>query len=228
MAYRLLPAEMPMLATVLAAGPVGLLFVAGGYIYDPPTLALFTVCLALMAAERWRLYAVVFVLMCFCRETAIILPAVYLLWRGWRHWPGLLFQLAAFAAVRAVVTVAYAGNPGELFETHWLEHVQFLCKFPLPNILALTIYGAAVAVALRKWASQPPFMKAAGLVVPAIFAAYWLVGFPGEIRVCLEAYPVLMLLAWHGVAGPLKRVMTKRRGAAPGGRLALDGGAEGS
>lgn len=206
LARLVLQAELPMLATVLAAGPVGLLFVAGGYLYDAPTLALFTVCLALIAAGRWRLYAVVFMLMCFCRETAILLPLVCLCWRGRRAWPAVLYQLEVFVLVRLMLTATvFAGNPGVAFETHWAEHLQWLWQFPLPNILALAVYGAAVAVAVWRWRTQPPFMQAAAVVVPAIFAIYWLVGFPGEIRVCLEAYPVLCLLAWHGVYSVLKR-----------------------
>src|SRR5579859_7561798 len=60
----------PLLATVLAVGPVCILFVAGGYLYDPLTLALLTLGLALMAAERWRAYLVFFPLMALTRESA--------------------------------------------------------------------------------------------------------------------------------------------------------------
>jgi len=206
LAESVMPSARPMLATVLAAGPVGLLFVAGGYLYDPPTLALFTLCLALLASGRHELlYAVVFVLMCFCRETAILLPLVALAWRGRRDWRNAFTQLAHFVLVRLVVMSVFFASPGSTLETHWTEHLAWLWQYPLPNVLALSVYGAAVAVSLWKWQTQPAFLRAAGLVVPAIFAAYWLVGFPGEIRVCLEAYPVLCLLTWHAVHRVLRR-----------------------
>jgi len=221
LADLVLPAELPMLATVAAAGPVGLLFVAGGYVYDPLTLALFTLSLALIASGRhWRLYAVVYMLMCFCRETAILLPLVCLARAGRRGWPAAVYQAEVWALVRLMLAAAvYGGNPGANFETHWAEHLQWLWNYPLPNVLALAVYGGALAVAVWRWQTQPPFMRAAAVVVPAIFAAYWLVGYPGEIRVCLEAYPVLCLLTWHGVymrgvlptAAAIARLRERRR-----------------
>lgn len=199
LAGLVLPAARPTLAALLAAGPVCLLFLAGGYVYDPLTLLLITVCLGLMLAGRWQLYAVTFVLLCLTRETAILLPAVWLIWRGRRGWPGLLYQLVVFVAVRLVLMWRFAGNPGTMFQTWWALHVQWILTYSLPNVLALTVYGGALAAALWRWRTQPPFLQAAAVIIPAIFAAYWLVGYPGEIRVCLEAYPVLYLLTWHTV-----------------------------
>ena len=70
---QLVTPDSAMLATVLAVGPVGLLFVSGGYLYDPLTLALFTFALALLARHQWGAYYLLFPWLVICRETAILL-----------------------------------------------------------------------------------------------------------------------------------------------------------
>ncbi len=200
-----LPGMRPTLAALLAAGPLCLLFLAGGYVYDPLTLLLLTVCLGLMLAGQWRLYAVVFLLMCLTRETAILLPAVWAIWRGRRSGPAVLYQLVAFGVVRAALMWRFADNPGAVFQSWLALHVHWVLTYSLPNVLALTVYGGALAAALWHWQSKPAFLRAAAVTIPAIFVAYWLVGYPGEIRVCLEAYPALYLLTWHTVYSVLRR-----------------------
>ena len=193
-----------MVATVLAVGPVGLLFLSGGYVYDPLTLALFTLALALLAREHWLAYCVLFPLLVLSKETAILLVPVYALW-AWdraldREWIiGLWYQVMVFVFIKAMLAIAFAGNPGSTVEFHPLEQAAFLQDYPLPNVLALSVYGAGLAAALWRWRWQPPFLRAAAMLLPLMFAAYWVTGYPGEIRVFLEAYPVLYLLVWHTV-----------------------------
>jgi hypothetical protein len=201
---QLVTPDSAMLATVLAVGPVGLLFVSGGYLYDPLTLALFTFALALLASRQWAAYAVLFPWLVICRETAIYLTLVYAVWA----WPrvshrrfalDLANQLIAFSVIKVWLAMAFAGNPGSTVEFHWAEHVAWLLAYPLPNVLALSVYGGGLAAALWRWNDQSAFLRAAAAILPAMFLAYWLVGFPGELRVFLEGYPVLFLLVWHTV-----------------------------
>lgn len=190
-------------AAICAAGPVGLLFVSGGYSYDLPTLALITLELALLARGKWTAYLVLFPWAVLCRETALLLVPVYFLWARRRAQPdrALLatWQLVCFAAIRVGLALTFRGNPGSAFETHLAEHLSFLWTDPLPNILALAVYGAAILAGLYQWRAQPPFLQAAVVIVPIMFAAYWLVGFPGEIRAVMEAYPVLFLFTFQTV-----------------------------
>jgi len=205
-------------AAVIAAGPVGLLFVSGGYIYDPVTLALFTLALALLAHRHWMAYLVLFPALVLCRETAILLVPVWLLW-GWDHAEsgryrrGLAWQVVIFVSVKNALAQIYAGSAGQALEFNLPAHLAFLLQYPLPNILALSVYGAGLAAALWRWKTQPPFLQAAAVMLPAMFLAYWLLGYPGEIRVFLEVYPVLYLLAWHTVwdRGVLPTVRFMRR-----------------
>lgn len=211
LADALLPPAAARAAPLVAAGPVCLLFVSGGYTYDLPTLALLTLALGLLARGKWGSYLALFPIIALCRETAILLVPVYWLWRRRRRSPnihtgilpnfhqGLTLQLVAFLLIRGGLAWLYRGNGGSTFEIHWAEHLAYLITYPVPNILALAIYSGALILALYRWRAQPVFLQDAAIIIPAIFFAYWLVGFPGEIRVMLEAYPVLFLLAYWSV-----------------------------
>lgn len=196
--------ESAMLATVCACGPVGLLFVSGGYVYDVVTLCLFTLALGLLAHRRWWAYLVLFPALVLCRETAVVLSVVYALWAWPRverraFWGSLAWQVVVFIGLKSALDFIYRGNSGALLETYWLGQLWWVLQYPQPNELALMVYGGALAAGLWRWRDQHPFMRSAAIIIPAIFAAYWVFGFPGEIRQCLEGYTALYLLTWHTV-----------------------------
>src|SRR5690349_23860206 len=147
---QLVTPDSAMVATVLAVGPVSLLFVSGGYLYDPLMLALFTFALALLARRHWATYYLLFPWIVLCRETAILLTLVYALW-AWprlcrRHYAaGLANQLIVFAVIKLWLAMRFAGNPGSMLQFHWAEHVAWLLAYPLPNVLGLSVYGAGLA-----------------------------------------------------------------------------------
>lgn len=203
-------------AALIAPWPLGVLFVSGGYVYDLLNLALITLALALLARGKWNAYLALFPVAMLCKETAALLIPVYALQAPGRlaprrFWLGLAWQIAAAAAIKAWLAAIYAHNRGGMFEMHWGEHLQFLWDFPQLSILGLIVFGLAVAVALLRWREQPAILQDAGLIIPAMFAAYWLLGFPGEARAVMEAYPPLFLLAFQtvwkvGALGTVSRI----------------------
>jgi hypothetical protein len=208
LADAVLPAAQAWAAPFAAAGPVCLLFIAGGYTYDLPTLALFALALGLLARERWNAYLTLFPVIALCRETAVLLIPVYWLWaRRPRQTPmprrslavGLGIQLLAFGLIRGGLAWLYRDNGGGAFQTHWAEHLDYLLNNQFANILALSLYGAALVLVLYRWRTQPPFLQDAAIIIPPMFLGYWLVGYPGEVRVVLDAYPPLFLLAFGPV-----------------------------
>jgi len=125
--------------------------------------------------------------------------------------------------VRLALTTIYAHNPGADYQLHWLDHLWYLWLAPKPNILALGLYGGALAAGLWHWREQPAFLRAAAIIIPIVFGVYWVLGYPGEIRVCLEAYPVLYLLTWNTTArvlGAHWRTMFRTSGSGEAGQLA--------
>lgn len=201
---QLVTPNSAMVATVLAVGPVGLLFVSGGYVYDVVTLCLFTLALGLMAHRRWLAYLALFPALVLCRETSAVLIVVYVLWAWPRverptFWRALGWQVMVFVALKTALAYIYRDNSGALAETYWVDQIAWVLTYPQPNELALLVYGGALAAGLWRWRDQHPFTRAAAIIIPAIFAAYWVFGFPGEIRQCLEGYTALYLLTWHTV-----------------------------
>ncbi len=227
LAAAVLGRRAALVAAVCGAGPVLLLFISGAYVYDLPTLALFTLALGLLARRQWAAYLALFPIIALCRETSILLVPVFYLWRR-QYRPirrcelaaGLGVQVFAFVAIRYALAYVYRNNGGALLEMHLIEHWYFLTYYPHANILALAVYGLALAAALTRWREQPGILRAAAVIIPIIFAAYWLVGFPGEIRVVLEAYPPLYLLAFgtvwrRGVLPARARLAVRRRPLSP-------------
>jgi hypothetical protein len=100
---------------------------------------------------------------------------------------------------KALLAMAYSRNGGAAVEFNLPAQMAFLRAYPLPNILALGLFSAALSTGLLAWRYQRPFVRAAAVVLPVMFVAYWTVGFPGEIRVFLEVYVPLYWLTWHAV-----------------------------
>lgn len=183
------------------AAPLFMLpFVAGLFVYDLPSLALFTLGLALLARGRWAAFALLFPVAVYSRETAFLLLGVLALHgRGRLPGPrlaaGLGLLAAAGLAVKIALGLAYAHNPGAPFETHWLAHYAYIKHMPGPSLTALGALAVLIMAALRRWAQLPPFLQAAAVLIPAGLGLYLLFGFPSELRAIGEAFPALYLLA---------------------------------
>ena len=173
-------------------------------IYDPATLWLFTLGLALMIRSRWRAYAVLFPLACLNKETAILLTLVFAVhFAGHkedlsrRGFVGLLaYQVVIVALVRASVVYAFRDNPGGQVEMHLFDHNQLVLLHPslmskrLPLLAGATLFGA------WGWRYKPLFLRHALLVLAPVFVVMGVtVGQVDEIRAYYELYPVVVLLA---------------------------------
>lgn len=204
LAGQVLSPRAAVLATV--AAPLGILpFVVGLFVYDLPSLALFTAGLALLASGRWRLYLALFPVGLLCRETFGALLLVYVL-HGWHALPrgrlalGAAYQLAAAVALKAMLAWRYAANGGGLAESHLIPHYSYLKAYPAGHIAALALLAGLVLLVLWRWPALPAFLRAAAVLLPVFFAAYVGLGYPGELRAVVEVYPVLVLLAAGSLA----------------------------
>lgn len=176
-------------------------FTVGLYVYDWPSLALFTVCLWRLGRADWRGFTALFPLAVLAHDTGLVLIAVFVV-RAWpitprRQLAGLVaLQLAAALAIKILLAARYAGNPGGLFQTNWIMHYLYLKHYAAGYIVALAGLAGLLLAALQVWRSIPPMLQAAAVTIPAFFAAYFLVGFPLELRAVIEVYPALYLLAF--------------------------------
>ena len=202
--------------------PVVVLFALPGFygfashLYDFPTLCLFTLGLALIAARRPWLYAVVFVAAVLNKETALLLTLVWAISESHRHKPkqlaiGIGLQVATWGLIRGGLSLAFSGNPGNLLSLHLLRNIQMLAipgnwfRFRavtdwliLPagfNVLYVLGFVAAL-LALRK-ASR--FLKDAFWMAVPVFLLIWLFANVDEMRDYYELLPVVALVLFGGL-----------------------------
>lgn len=181
-----------------------MLFFFGAYLYDFPQLFLFSVALwALVPPKqgetqpfyKWLVYLLFFGLATLNKETSFVLILAYLViyYRPLKRstWIGLaVVQGLIYAAIRFWVLGLYANNPGGFVEYHW----PFYVENPLAILLAVIPFVFVGFFIAKGWAGKPLFLRQALVMVVPLIPLYFLFGYPFEMRVFLEIYPVVFLL----------------------------------
>lgn len=183
------------------------------YLYDFPTLFLFTLGLGLMVRQKWLLFLSVFLIASFNKETTILLTMIFFI-----HFYNkkrmdkqlferlILIQLIIFASVRVILSFVFINNAGGFFEFHLIDH----------NILLLKSYSLSTAftwlvislLVFYKWSDKPSFLRRGIwiLVPPLAFGLFF--GFFDELRDYYEVYPIVILLLSHSIGHILGIKMT--------------------
>lgn len=178
------------------------------YLYDFPTLFLFTLSLALMVRARWRLFLPVFVITCLNKETAILLTLIFTIHffnkeKLDRSLFGrlLLYQLAVFLLIKGALFLIFENNPGSFVEFHFVNH-NLLRLEPYPLSTVLTWIAVATLI-FYKWYDKPDFLRHGSWIIAPLFFLTLLFGYVDELRDYYEAYPIVVLLMTHTVGNVL-------------------------
>lgn len=174
------------------------------YLYDPATLFLFTLGLALMVRGNWLAYVFVFALGCLNKETTILLTLVFATYFGTmgRMERGLfhkltIAQLLIFLSIEAALWVTFRGNPGSLVQFHLFDHnLGQLYPYSLPTFCS---WIGVMLLMTYRWAEKPSFLKHALLVSLPLFVLTALFGYLDEFRDYYEVYPIALLLSAHTI-----------------------------
>lgn len=212
-ASHLLPRDDRRLAAMLLAGaslwlvPFSYLLVGAGpdvhrypyFPWDIPALALFTLALHLLRAERWALYYPVFVVATLNRETTCFLPVMYLLARADSRPPRALalhagIQGALWVAIKLSLRAAFSRGAG-LHESHLDDNVLYLSRPEGWAHVASALGFLWAPAALLGRRVRDPFVRRALWVMPLWLAGMLSVGNVYELRVYGELTP-LALGAW--------------------------------
>lgn len=179
-------------------------FFFGAYLYDFPQLFLFSVALwALMPPKsgetqpfyKWLVYLLFFGLATLNKETSFVLILAYLVvyFRilNRERWIGLaVAQGVIYAAIRFYLLRLYTNNPGGIVEYHW----PFYMENPLALLLVVVPFVLVGFFIAKGWAGKPLFLRQALVTGIPLIPLYFLFGYPFEMRVFLEIYPVVFLL----------------------------------
>ena len=186
--------------SIVALLGLPLLFKYYSYIYDFPTLFLYTLCLLLLARRNWVMYFPVFFLSCVNKETAILLPVVFALYyivhhRDDRHiyWLFLTGQVVLAVLVRGGIAFLYRDNPGSALESHFLYHNLPLLTVP-PSVETSVTWLLLITVVLHQWWTKPWLLRVAVSMLVPLLSLCLFFGSLDELRDYYEVYaPALML-----------------------------------
>lgn len=188
------------------------------YLYDPPTLLLFTLAIISLAKRNLLLFYIVFLLATLNKETSILLSGIFFIrefkvMRRTKWVKHILIQVTAWIAIRALITAAFKNNPGSFVEFHLLDYNLGLISNP-QELLYFIIVIAVFAVLIKyRWAEKPALLRQGLLITIApLMSLALFFGFVDELRGYYEAFPFIFLLSLPTVVD-----IFELRHRAPGG-----------
>jgi hypothetical protein len=180
------------------------LFKYTSYIYDFPSLLLYTLCLYLLIKQAWGWYLAAFLLACLSKETTVLLIVVFALQfrpgeaRERRFYFGLIAaQIAIFAVTRAVIGWIFGSNPGSGLEVH-IDHNLLLLLRPY-RIEAAVSWALVAAAVFYQWRTKPFALRAAAAMLIPLVGTALLFGYVDELRDYYEVFATVLLLGTHSV-----------------------------
>jgi hypothetical protein len=193
---------------------------SGSMLYDLPALCLFTLGLALIAARRHWLYALVFAACVVNKETALLLALVWVVSEARRLKLGQVavgaaLQVGFWLGVRGLLFLYFRNNPEQAIALHLFRNAQVLAVpgnwflfRPVTGWLVLpmgfnVLYVLALIASLFALKKAPQFLRDAYWVVLPVFVLTWLFGNVDEMRVYYELLPIVALVLF----GALYRLM---------------------
>lgn len=170
-------------------------FKYASYIYDPPTLFLFTLALYGLAQSKLWVFGIGFGLSCINKETAVLLIPIAL-WTykpliSRRHYIALALGLVGvFVVVKGTLTRSFRSNPGELVEWHLWDHnlMWFMQSMGYMHVILGTIL---MGLFLYRWNEKEIILRRAFLCsAPVLVILTLFFGYIDEWRDYYEVYPV--------------------------------------
>ncbi|UCH64714.1 MAG: hypothetical protein JSW63_08790 [Ignavibacterium sp.] len=194
---------LPNLVSILALLGLPTMFQYTSFLYDFPSLLLYTLGLIFLYQQDWKKFLILYPVACLNKETTILLTFIFFIFyrhklRADNFYKLLFIQLTIFAVVKVFLFVIFKSNPGTFVEFHLLDHnLGLLAGYDLP--LAFAILGMIMLV-YYKWQEKPFFIRTTlWALVPLIFLTLFL-GYLDELRDYYEVYPTVIILISHSIA----------------------------
>jgi hypothetical protein len=182
------------------------------YIYDPMTVLLATWMLVAAVRTNLWVFAILFILACFNKETAPLAIPVVLYASSKKYHRYVTFGYGAFLVVAAVLVQAVRtglydqpGIRGSWTEQHWADHqMNLFTHFQMSLLYSFVVLGTLLWLALWRFKEKPMILRVGFFFtfIP-LFLASIPFGFIDEIRALYDAYPYVMLLGMPTLLGLL-------------------------
>ncbi|MFN0157474.1 MAG: hypothetical protein ACKVRP_05295 [Bacteroidota bacterium] len=170
------------------------------YVYDFPSLFLFTAVLVCVVRRAWWLSYIPFLLGCLNKETIIFasLTGIILYWhdrertRMARH---VAVQFLLFIVVKLMLMQVFSGNPGTSAEFALYANIhQLLLGY---DAVPLTMTATLVGLIGYRFRTKPVVLQKLLWLALPFFLLLMLFGRIGELRVMYEIVPVVLFLILH-------------------------------
>lgn len=199
------PNKLIVLAQFLALLCLPTLFTYTNYLYDFPTLFLFTLGLGLMVRARWGLYLALFFIACLNKETTILLTMIFAIHffprvalnRG-TYIRLIVSQLLIFAVIKSALHIIFRANPGSAVEFHLDHNITIITEYY--HLSTFMVWLALALLLLYQWPAKPLFLRHGILIMIPLLALTFFLGYLDELRDYYEAYPIMILLATQTIS----------------------------
>ena len=175
------------------------------YVYDFPTLFLFTLGLVFLKQKNWGYFLTLFFIACFNKETIILLTLIFTI-----HYYNdssiskkvytqiILAQIFIFILVKMLLYFIFLNNAGGFVEFHLIDRNYLVFNgYLLSTYIMLLIIFLGI---FSRWNEKPRFLKdSIWIAIPLIILTFFL-GFFDELRDYYEVFPVIILLISLNIA----------------------------
>ena len=196
-------ALLPNLVSILALLGLPTMFQYTSFLYDFPSLLLYTLGLIFLYKQDWNKFLLLYAVACFNKETIILLTLIFFIYyrhklRADNFYKLLFTQLTIFAVVKVLLFVLFKSNPGTFVEFHLIDHnLGLLTGYDLP--LAFALLGLIMFV-YYKWQEKPLFIRTTLWVLAPLLVLTLFLGYLDELRDYYEVYPTVIILISHSIA----------------------------
>ncbi len=175
------------------------------YIYDFPTLFLFTLGLLLLKQRNWKFLLILLFIACFNKETIILLTLIFAIHfhkdadiDRKLYYQLIVAQLVILTVVKIFLYILFMNNPGGFVEFHLIDRNYLLFNgYSLTTFVVLLIIILAI---FSYWNEKPKFIKdCMWIAVPLLILTLFL-GFFDELRDYYEILPVAILIISFNIA----------------------------
>ena len=190
------------LSALLALPPM---FQYYSYVYDFPTLFLFTLGLFFLIKQRWNTFLLLFFISCFNKETTILLTLIFSIhfYNGDKlskkfYYQFITIQILIFLTIKTLLYFLFQNNPGGFVEFHLLDRNYLI--FNGFSLTTFIVWLIIIIATFSKWKVKPKFLKdALWIALPLVILTLFL-GFLDELRDYYEVFPIVLLLITYNIA----------------------------
>lgn len=165
------------------------------HLYDFGVLVLMSALLYAMAAERHRLFLLLFAVSCFNKETTVLITIAYALYffdriPRRRFLTFVSIQLLLFIVIYGGLRYHFHTNPGAWIDYHWRGQFWWLVGLQFPDYSNFIVW---LLLFSYRWGEKPIFLRRTAVLLVANAVLFIYGGFPGELRNFYESVPLLTL-----------------------------------